>query len=165
MGPCIDVSHDIYVSIAGSYLGRHVVCRRFVAPISRLIGAAQRVSRGDLSVTLPERRGEGDLRRLSSNFNTMTREIGHQRDALVNANEQLLVRRRFMEAVLSGVSAGVIGLDSKERITLVSRSAENLLNITEDDLVGRKLSKALPEMAELLSKIRFPMHLKDRPSN
>ncbi len=128
---------------------------RFVAPISRLIGAAQQVSKGDLSVTLPERRGEGDLRRLSQNFNTMTRELGHQRDALVTANEQLLMRRRFMEAVLSGVSAGVIGLNSQEQITLVSRSAEKLLNVQEADLVGLDLSDALPEFAELLKQPAF----------
>ena len=98
---------------------------RFVAPIRRLIAAAQEVSKGNLMVELPEKRGEGDLRRLSNTFNTMTRELKHQRDALVTANEQLLERRHFMEAVLSGVSAGVIGLDSQDRITLVSRAAGN----------------------------------------
>ena len=96
---------------------------RFVAPIRRLIGAAQEVSTGNLKIELPEKRGEGDLRRLSQTFNTMTRELKNQRDALVTANEQLLERRHFMEAVLSGVSAGVIGLDSQDRITLVSRAA------------------------------------------
>ncbi len=62
---------------------------RFVAPIRRLIGAAQEVSTGNLMVELPEKRGEGDLRRLSQTFNTMTRELKTQRDALVTANEQL----------------------------------------------------------------------------
>ena len=37
----------------------------------------------------------------------MTRELKTQRDDLVTANEQLTDRRRFMEAVLAGVSAGV----------------------------------------------------------
>ena len=87
---------------------------RFVAPIRRLIAGAHEVSLGNLSVELPERRGEGDLRRLSQTFNTMTRELKTQRDALVTANEQLTDRRRFMEAVLGGVSAGVIGLDPQD---------------------------------------------------
>ncbi|WP_295559464.1 PAS domain-containing sensor histidine kinase [uncultured Hyphomicrobium sp.] len=125
---------------------------RFVAPIRRLIGAAQQVSRGNLAVELPERRGEGDLRRLSSTFNTMTRELKHQRDALVTANEQLTDRRRFMEAVLSGVSAGVIGLDSQDRITLVSRAAEQLLATTESEIVGTKLIDALPVLAPTLER-------------
>lgn len=125
---------------------------RFVAPIRRLIAAAQHVSRGNLAVELPERRGEGDLRRLSSTFNTMTRELKHQRDALVTANEQLLDRRRFMEAVLSGVSAGVIGLDSQDRITLVSRAAEQLLATTEQEIVGKKLIDVLPVLAPALER-------------
>lgn len=125
---------------------------RFVAPIRRLIGAAQQVSRGNLAVELPERRGEGDLRRLSSTFNTMTRELKHQRDALMTANEQLLDRRRFMEAVLSGVSAGVIGLDSQDRITLVSRAAEQLLAVQEADVVGKRLVDALPVLAPALER-------------
>ncbi len=123
---------------------------RFVAPIRRLIAGARDVSTGNLDVELPEKRGEGDLRRLSSTFNTMTRELKHQRNELVSANEQLTDRRRFIEAVLAGVSAGIIGLDGKERITLLSRSAEELLGTTEDSVVGKKLSDALPDFAEVL---------------
>jgi two-component system nitrogen regulation sensor histidine kinase NtrY len=122
----------------------------FVAPIRRLIDAAQQVARGNLKVELPERRGEGDLRRLSANFNTMTRELERQRTELVDANSQLTERRRFMEAVLSGVSAGVIGLDRENRITLVSRSAEQLLGVAADTLIGKDLATAVPEFALLL---------------
>jgi two-component system nitrogen regulation sensor histidine kinase NtrY len=123
---------------------------RFVAPIRRLITAAQHVSKGHLNVQLPLRRGEGDLRRLSQTFNTMTSGLKTQRDALVAANEQLLERRRFMEAVLSGVSAGVLGLDSHGHITLVNRSGEKLLRAGEADLVGKRLSEALPQFAALI---------------
>lgn len=125
---------------------------RFVAPIRRLIGAAQEVSTGNLNIELPEKRGEGDLRRLSQTFNTMTRELRNQHDALVTANEQLMERRHFMEAVLSGVSAGVIGLDSQDRITLVSRAAGSLLGLTEGDLVGKKLRDAIPAFGAVLDK-------------
>ncbi len=125
---------------------------RFVAPIRRLIAGAQQVSRGDLNVTLPVRRGEGDLRRLSMTFNTMTTELKTQRDALVSANEQLLDRRRFIEAVLTGVSAGVMGLDREGRIRLANRSAERLLGASAEELVGRRLQDAVPEIGALLGK-------------
>ncbi len=125
---------------------------RFVAPIRRLIAAAEEVSTGNLMIALPERRGEGDLRRLSKTFNTMTRELKHQRDALVTANEQLTERRHFMEAVLSGVSAGVIGLDSQDRITLLSRAAGSLLGLGEDEIVGKKLKDAIPLFGAVLEK-------------
>jgi len=125
---------------------------RFVAPIRRLIAAAQEVSKGNLMISLPEKRGEGDLRRLSKTFNTMTRELKHQRDALVTANEQLLERRHFMEAVLSGVSAGVIGLDSQDRITLVSRAAGSLLGLAEEEVVGKKLKDVVPVFGTVLDR-------------
>lgn len=124
---------------------------RFVAPIRRLIAGAQQVSKGNLNIELPEKRGEGDLRRLSETFNHMTREIKTQQDALVATNSLLAERRNFIEAVLSGVSAGVIGLDSVGRITLVSRSAEKLLGFSSDDVIGKPLAGVVPEFAEVLT--------------
>jgi two-component system nitrogen regulation sensor histidine kinase NtrY len=122
---------------------------RLVAPIRRLIAGAQEVSKGNLKVRLPVRRGEGDLRRLSQTFNTMTAELKTQRDALVDANDQLLERRRFMEALLAGVSAGVLGVDSVGVITIANSSALKLLAREEGDLVGRTLAEAVPEFAAL----------------
>jgi two-component system nitrogen regulation sensor histidine kinase NtrY len=135
---------------------------RLVAPIRRLIAAAQEVSRGHLDVQLPILRGEGDLRRLSSTFNTMTMELRRQQDALLSANSQLDERRRFMEAVLSGVSAGVIGLDAAGRVTLANKSALKLLSRSETDLVGRSLSELVPELAPLLDAAAEPT-LRGRP--
>ena len=125
---------------------------RFVAPIRRLIAGAQEVSEGNLAIELPEKRGEGDLRRLSETFNHMTRELKQQQDALVTTNAQLNERRNFIEAVLSGVSAGVIGLDSADRITLVSRSAERLLGLPAGDAIGKSLDDVVPEFAALLAE-------------
>ncbi|MGL4395168.1 MAG: ATP-binding protein [Hyphomicrobium sp.] len=124
---------------------------RFVAPIRRLIAGAQQVSRGNLLIELPEKRGEGDLRRLSETFNHMTRELKTQQDALVTTNAQLSERRNFIEAVLSGVSAGVIGLDSAGCVTLLSRSAERLLGVPSADVIGRPLIEVAPEFAAVLA--------------
>ncbi len=124
---------------------------RFVAPIRRLIAGAQEVSQGNLSIALPEKRGEGDLRKLSETFNRMTRELKGQQDALVSANAQLTDRRNFMEAVLSGVSAGVVGLDSADRIMLLSRSAEGLLGVASAAAVGQKLVDVVPEFSVVLA--------------
>jgi two-component system nitrogen regulation sensor histidine kinase NtrY len=129
---------------------------QFVAPIRRLISAAQEVARGNLKVVLPIRRGEGDLRRLSMNFNAMTKELESQRGELVAANSQLTERRRFTEAVLSGVSAGVIGLDRHGAITLVSRSAETLLARDGAELIGHQLADVVPEFAALVRQAADP---------
>ncbi len=123
-----------------------------VAPIGRLIGAAQQVSQGHLSVQVPLRRGEGDLAQLAQAFNRMTSQLRIQRDEVVAANSQLNERRRFIEAVLSGVSAGVLGLDNKGHITLANPSAEELLGRRRSELVSKPVSDAVPELAALMSK-------------
>ncbi|MBS0242890.1 MAG: HAMP domain-containing protein, partial [Proteobacteria bacterium] len=125
--------------------------RHLVAPIRRLIAAAQRVARGDLDVVLPLRRGEGDLRRLSRDFNNMAAELSRQRHELLSTNELLSERRRFMEAVLSGVSAGVIGVAPDGTVRLVNPSAEKLLGIEAATVTGRSFEAALPELALALA--------------
>jgi two-component system nitrogen regulation sensor histidine kinase NtrY len=137
---------------------------RIVAPIRRLITASQQVARGDFDVDLPIYKGEGDLRRLSLNFNNMASQLGRQRNALVTANAQLLERRRFMEALLSGVSAGVLGLDAADTITIANRSAEALLGRDAESLVGKPLAEALPEFSPLLDSNTDPA-LRARPQH
>ena len=120
---------------------------RLVAPIRQLMGAAQQISRGNLAVKVDVRPADGDLAVLGSTFNTMTAELKSQRDELVGANSKLDERRQFMEAVLSGVTAGVVGVDGDGIVTLVNRSTETLLEMRAADLVGQPLAKAVPEFA------------------
>ncbi len=84
---------------------------RLVAPIRRLIGAANVVSTGNLYVRVPVRQSEGDLAQLGETFNRMTQELRTQRDDIMRARDLIDSRRRFTEAVLAGASAGVIGVD------------------------------------------------------
>jgi two-component system nitrogen regulation sensor histidine kinase NtrY len=127
---------------------------RLVAPIRQLMGAAQQISEGNLAVNVDVRAADGDLAVLGSTFNTMTSELKSQRDELVGANTKLDERRRFMEAVLSGVTAGVVGVDADGTITLVNRSAETLLDKKEADLIGQPLAKVVPEFGPVLKRAR-----------
>ena len=125
---------------------------RMVAPIRQLMGAAQQISEGNLGVEVDVHPADGDLAVLGSTFNTMTSELKSQRDELVGANTTLDERRRFMEAVLSGVTAGVVGVDADGTITLVNRSAETLLAAKERNLTGKPLDKAITEFGPLLKR-------------
>jgi len=125
---------------------------RLVAPIRQLMGAAQQISQGNLGVEVRVRPADGDLAVLGATFNTMTSELKSQRDALVGANTTLDERRRFMEAVLSGVTAGVVGLDAEGKITLVNRSAETLLGAKEKNLAGKPLAETIPEFGPLMKR-------------
>ena len=126
-----------------------------VQPISALIGAAERVRAGDLKARVPESATEDELTTLSRAFNRMTSQLESQRGELVEANRQLDLRRRFTEAVLAGVSSGVMGLDATGTITLPNQSAALLLGLEgPEQLIGKRLVDVAPELAELMGSIR-----------
>ncbi len=125
---------------------------RLVAPIVRLLDASRRVTAGQLDAKVEVIEGPPDLQTLSSTFNLMTGRIKRQRDELVEANEAVDDRRRFTEAMLAGVSAGVIGIDPGGNISLVNRSALNLLSMTEEDLMGKPVAAALPHFQDVFQQ-------------
>ena len=125
-----------------------------VAPIRRLISAAQVVSTGNLYVQVPTRRSEGDLAQLGETFNKMTQELRTQRDDIVRARDLIDSRRRFTEAVLAGASAGVIGVDADSCISILNRSAEQLIGRTETEVLGQPLAEVVPELAGMLAAAR-----------
>lgn len=125
---------------------------RMVSPIRRLIGAADQVSEGNLYVQVPIDRREGDLANLGATFNNMTAQLRGQRDALLSANDQIDQRRRFTEAVLAGVTAGVIGINDGRQITLVNRSGLGLLEFSEEELLGRDISTIVPELGAIIEE-------------
>lgn len=127
---------------------------RLVAPIRQLISAAEEVSKGDLSVQVSPSESEGDLQQLGTTFNEMTRDLRGQRDQLVDTNAILDERRRFIETVLSGVTAGVIGVDTKGKITLTNPSADTLLGVGKKPISGKTVAVAIPEFADLFERAR-----------
>jgi len=125
-----------------------------VTPIRRLMGAASLVSTGDLHVQVPVHRSEGDLAQLGETFNKMTQELRTQRDELVNASDLIDSRRRFIEAVLSSASAGIIGVDASGSVGILNRSAEKLIGHVESETLDHPLSDVLPELDEMMKTAR-----------
>ena len=125
-----------------------------VAPIRRLMGAANLVSTGNLHVQVPVIRSEGDLAHLGETFNKMTQELRTQRDELVSASDVIDSRRRFIEAVLSSASAGIIGVDGDSKIAILNRSAEKLIGHPESEALDHPLSEIVPELNHLMETAR-----------
>ena len=125
---------------------------RLVAPIRRLIGAANVVATGNLHVQVPVNRSEGDLGQLGETFNRMTHDLRTQRDDLMSARDLVDSRRRFSEAVLAGASAGIIGVDHDGKISILNRSAEQLIGSPSADVMGQPLLDVVPELAELVGQ-------------
>ncbi|MFQ3622473.1 MAG: HAMP domain-containing protein, partial [Acetobacteraceae bacterium] len=135
----------------GAVLIGLLIAGRIARPISGLVFAAERVRTGDFGVRVGERSADDEIGVLSRAFNRMIGQLEANRAELMDAYRQIDERRRFTEGVLSGVSAGVIGLDSAGRIDLPNRSASELLGI--DLLVRRgfRLADVVPEFAPLLA--------------
>ena len=125
---------------------------RLVRPISELIDAAGRVSEGDLTAQVRIERDDDELGTLGAAFNRMTQQLSAQRGDLIAAGRLNEIRRRFTETVLSGVSAGVIGLDGEGRITIINRAAARLMNAAPEDMETNHYSDAVPELAPLILK-------------
>ncbi len=123
---------------------------RLVTPIRRLIHATDEVASGNYYAQVPIRRVDGDLAHLGTTFNKMTSELRGQHSKLTSAAQVIDKRRRFTEAVLSGVPAGVIGLDESGRITVINPVAERLIGMKSSTAMGQKLGSVLSAISPMI---------------
>ena len=135
VGIAIFVVVTLLLLMAAVWIGI-TLASQLATPIISLIKAAEKVSEGDLSIRVHVTEKLDEISTLSRTFNTMTEQIESQRNGLIDANQQLDERRRFTETVLSGVSAGVIGLDTSGNIHLPNRSASSLLSTNLKNKTG-----------------------------
>ncbi|QNP42612.1 HAMP domain-containing protein [Sphingomonas daechungensis] len=124
---------------------------RLVRPMGQLVAAAGRIEEGDFSARVPVTKTEDEIQTLASAFNRMTGRLDEQTSALMSANAQLETRRAFTEAVLSSVTSGVVALDARNRILLINRSAESLLQHEDEALEGVSLQDVSPELDEFMA--------------
>jgi len=125
------------------------VADRLVRPIRLLIGAADDVASGNMDVIVPVRARDGDVGQLSKTFNYMVAQLKSQRNELISASEQIDERRRFSEAVLSGVTAAVIGVDDEGYITIINRSAEAMFGLNLQAVAGKSLGTVSAEVGHV----------------
>ena len=121
-----------------------VVADRLVQPVNQLVGAARRVADGDLTVRVPDPSTEDEVGTLANAFNAMTSRLAAQTGALES-------RRALIEAVMSGVSAGVISVGGDGTIRLLNASAAALLKVDAESAVGAALGDVSPDLAEMLA--------------
>ena len=125
---------------------------QIAAPVARLVQAADRVAGGDLTARVLSDGEPAELAVLTRAFNRMTHDLGEQQHALRLASREAQDRRAFIEAVLSGVSAGVVGLDGEGRISAVNSRALTLLDLKLETTAGATLEAVAPEFAETLAR-------------
>lgn len=124
---------------------------RVSEPIGRLAEAAGRVAAGDLNARVAVGVERDEVGALGRAFNRMTAQLESQRTDLVGARQDAEERSNFTQAVLSNVSAGVIGLDAEGRVTAANNSAAALLGVTQKQLEGHELAEVAPEFSEIVA--------------
>ena len=125
------------------------LARSLTDPIQDLADATRQIADGNLDIELGgESRDE--IGQLIGSFNRMTADLRTNQLALRQANQDLSRsnleiegRRRYMETVLSHITAGVISTDSHGVITTINRSAEKLLDLDSGPTTGRHFKDVL----------------------
>jgi two-component system nitrogen regulation sensor histidine kinase NtrY len=141
----------LLVTVGAVWLGM-AAANAISAPVARLVQAAGRVAAGDLTARVEADKDPAEIAVLSRAFNSMTHDLQVQQAALRRARTEAEARSQFIETVLSEVSAGVIGLDAKGRISAANRQAATLLALPGDHGRGRDLSAVAPEVAAVAER-------------
>ncbi|HJV40793.1 PAS domain-containing sensor histidine kinase [Caulobacter sp.] len=142
----------LLVLVAAIWVGI-AAANSIAGPVADLVEAAGRVSGGDLDARVGAGSGPEEIRALSNAFNMMTSELQLQQAALKAASLDAESRRQFIETVLSGVSAGVVSLDERGRVSAVNRRAVTLLGLP-DDALGVDLIELAPEFATVMEALQ-----------
>ncbi|MGJ8528297.1 ATP-binding protein [Maritalea sp.] len=137
------------VLLAAVWLGI-ALANGLVTPIRNIMVASTKVSEGELDVRVPVKGVKGDLQDLSNRFNTMTSQLRAQHGALLSANDTIDQRRQFTEAVLEGVSAGIVGLDPEGCVTIVNGSANAMFGVDDQSIIGQKMGDVVPALADFV---------------
>lgn len=123
-----------------------------INPILNLVRATKKVQEGDFSTKVDEGPDHDEIANLSRAFNLMTERIYQQQNKLMNAYHEIDGKRKFNEAILSGVSTGIIYLSVDKRISLINNSGMKLLRITPK-CIGNTVDKILPYVSEIIDQL------------
>ncbi len=142
----------VMLVLVGAIWGGTSAAESIAVPVARLVQAADKVASGDLNARVMTHKQSEDIAVLSRAFNRMTSDLQSQQLALKSASEEAESRRRFIETVLSEISAGIVGLDVLGHVSAINRHAASFLGIPSEDALGTKIRELAPEIAELLDK-------------
>uniref|UniRef100_UPI004056BE24 ATP-binding protein n=1 Tax=Candidatus Electronema sp. TaxID=2698783 RepID=UPI004056BE24 len=126
------------------------IARSMTVSINKLAEATQRVAGGDLNFTI-EKDSDDELGLLVDSFNSMTADLlasnsqlAEAHHALQESNQISEQRRRYLEAILRNVAAGVIAINEQHQVTIINPFAEKLLRIEPALFLQRDFHEVLP---------------------
>ena len=124
------------------------VPHEIVKPITDITEKIKRIAQGEYQqeIDVDSRSELGDLFRA---FNTMSIKL--QEFEKINI-EEVQTQKSRMESIIRSMNDGLIILDEQERIVLVNDSSTQIMNLEEEQLVGKRLS-ALEEESRVIREL------------
>jgi two-component system nitrogen regulation sensor histidine kinase NtrY len=124
-------------------------------PVGRLAEAAKKVGSGDFDIKVMEENTKDEIAFLSKVFNRMTNRLKNQRNKLLENNKMVEHQREFLEAIVSGVSGGIISINKEEKIEIINNAAKLILKLKRDkNFVDQKIGKVIKEFNPIIKKIK-----------
>lgn len=141
----------LMIVFAAVWVGFYLA-RSLSIPIQMVAEGTQEVAQGNLQHRIPEV-GDDELSILVRSFNKMTED-------LEGTTEELIRRRRYMEAVLANVGVGVISVDREGVVRTVNLTAAEMFGIDPAvERSSRKLESFFPRrFADSLNKILLAVY-------
>ena len=153
----VKASHMITLSIVtlliifssvwfGFYLSREITI-----PIQELAEGTNRIASGDYDFSI-DLESKDEIGVLVNSFNKMTMDLKTGKNKLEEANRELIKsnieleqRRLYMEFVLANVAAGVVSAGADGKILTINKSAEGMLGIKAENIIGKNYGEILSE--------------------
>ena len=124
-------------------------------PVGRLAEAAKKVGSGDFDIKVMEENTKDEIAFLSKVFNRMTNRLKNQRNKLLENNKTVEHQREFLEAIVSGVSGGIISINKEDKIEIINNAAKLILKLKNNkNFVDQKISKVIYEFNPIIKKIK-----------
>ncbi|MDR0753244.1 MAG: hypothetical protein LBE95_01060 [Holosporaceae bacterium] len=125
---------------------------RVVKPVSNLIDVSEEIIGGNMEARAINDSSYEEIQLLIKTFNQMIEQVNNHRKNLVQINQKLQERIKFINSVLAGVSSGVIGIDNN-CIYIWNTAAEKLLE--KKVVSGEYIGNIFPEAIELLRSMEW----------
>lgn len=135
---------------------------KIIFPIKTIISASKKISQGNLKTRIQNFSEFQDFNVLSKSLNLMVDKFLEQKNNLFKAKQTLDLRRKFTEAVIEGVSAGILYIDFKSFVLLYNKRSQEIL---EKNVKEKNLIKLFPEMNPLIIEASKSQRLLEREFN
>jgi two-component system, NtrC family, sensor histidine kinase KinB len=122
--------------------------KRIIEPAEQLTETVHQIGRGRLDLKIDVDTND-EVGELSREFNKMTERLRKFEELNI---EKILSEKQKSETIVESISDAIIVCDPNFNIQLINRSAEELLNIREDDVLGKPASECIRDarLSEIL---------------